>query len=188
MLFWVAIKRDSVSLMSFPFLRQAQISLAIAPIYRLKYPFCHFSSRFSFLVFLFFYLSLFYYCCYYFLLKEIFLYSLLLLWDLADGLSLEFEWQQDPSSVQDSFQYSGRAQKRRSLDDLHSSCYFQVIQLLTLRWLNQKHQLHLVFHSSLSDSKTPQVSRTLFSILAELKNAVVWMTSTRPVISKSSSY
>ena len=29
---------------------------------------------------------------------------------LADGLSLEFEWQQVSSSLQDSSQYSGRSQ------------------------------------------------------------------------------
>ena len=43
------------------------------------------------------------------------------------------------------------------------------------------------FHWSLSDSKSPQVSRTLLSILAVLNNAVVWMVSTRPPTSKSSS-
>ena len=43
----------------------------------------------------------------------------------------------------------------------------------------------MVFHCSLSDSKSPQVSRTLLSILAVLKNAVVWMVSTRPPTSKS---
>ena len=32
-----------------------------------------------------------------------------------------------------------------------------------------------VFHWSLSDSKSPQVSRTLLSILAVLNNTVVWM-------------
>ena len=36
-------------------------------------------------------------------------------------------------------------------------------------------------------NKSPQVSRTLLSILAVLKNAVVWMVSTRPPTSKSSS-
>ena len=46
----------------------------------------------------------------------------------------------------------------------------------------------MVFHWSLSDSKSPQVSRTLLSILAVLNNAVVWMVSTRPLISKSSSH
>ena len=45
----------------------------------------------------------------------------------------------------------------------------------------------MVFHWSLSDSKSPQVSRTLLSILAVLNNAVVWTVSTRTLISKSSS-
>ena len=43
----------------------------------------------------------------------------------------------------------------------------------------------MIFHWSLSDSKSPQVSRTLLSILAVLNNAVVWMVSTRPPTSKS---
>ena len=45
----------------------------------------------------------------------------------------------------------------------------------------------MVFHWNLSDSKSPRVSRTLLSILAVLKNDVVWMVSTRPPTSKSSS-
>ena len=45
----------------------------------------------------------------------------------------------------------------------------------------------MVFHWSLSDSKSPQVSRALLSILAVLNNVVVWMVSTRPTTSKSSS-
>ena len=45
----------------------------------------------------------------------------------------------------------------------------------------------MVFHWSLSDSKSPQVSRTLLSILAVFNSAVVWMVSTRPPTSKSSS-
>ena len=44
----------------------------------------------------------------------------------------------------------------------------------------------MVSHWSFSDSKSPQVSRTLLSIQADLNNAVVWMVSTRPLISKSS--
>ena len=44
----------------------------------------------------------------------------------------------------------------------------------------------MVFHWSLSDSKSPQVSRTLLSILAILSNAVIWIVSTRPPTSKSS--
>ena len=41
------------------------------------------------------------------------------------------------------------------------------------------------FYWSLSDSKSPQVSRTRLKILAVLSNAVVWMVSTRPPTSKS---
>ena len=45
----------------------------------------------------------------------------------------------------------------------------------------------MVFHWRLSESKSPQVSRTLLSILAVFENAVVWMVSTRLPTSKSSS-
>ena len=45
----------------------------------------------------------------------------------------------------------------------------------------------MVFHWSLSDTKYPQVSRTLLSILGDLNNAVVWIVSTDSFISKSSS-
>ena len=45
----------------------------------------------------------------------------------------------------------------------------------------------MVFYRRLSPGKAPQVSRTLLSILADLSNAVVWMVSTLPLISKSSS-
>ena len=44
----------------------------------------------------------------------------------------------------------------------------------------------MVFHWSLSDRKSPQVSRTRLRMLAVLSNAVVWIASTRPPISKSS--
>ena len=47
---------------------------------------------------------------------------------LADGLSVELEWQQVSSSLQDSSQYSGRSQKCSSLDGIHSSANFQVLQ------------------------------------------------------------
>ena len=61
--------------------------------------------------------------------------------------------------------------------------------LLFFKFLESfSHQITLmVFHWSLSDNKSPQVSRTLLSILAILNNAVVWMVSTRPPTSKSSS-
>ena len=44
----------------------------------------------------------------------------------------------------------------------------------------------MVFHWSLSESKSPQVSRTRLRILAVLSNAVIWIVSTRPPTSKSS--
>ena len=43
----------------------------------------------------------------------------------------------------------------------------------------------MVFQWSLSDSKSPQVSRTRLRILAVLSNAVVWIVSTCPLTSKS---
>ena len=49
---------------------------------------------------------------------------------LADGFSLEFEWQQVSSSLQDSSQYPSRSQQCCSLDALHSSSYFQVLKSL----------------------------------------------------------
>ena len=45
----------------------------------------------------------------------------------------------------------------------------------------------MVFHWILRDSKSPQVSRTLLSILAVLNVVVGWVVSTRPLIFKSSS-
>ena len=43
----------------------------------------------------------------------------------------------------------------------------------------------MIFHWSLSDSKSPQVSGTLLSILVVPNSAEVWMVSTRPPISKA---
>ena len=49
------------------------------------------------------------------------------------------------------------------------------------------HQRYLIVsYRSLSDTKSHQVSRTLLSILANLNNAVVWMVTTRLLISNSS--
>ena len=45
----------------------------------------------------------------------------------------------------------------------------------------------MVFHGSLRESKSPQVSMTFLTILAVLNNVEVWMVSTRPPTSKSSS-
>ena len=43
----------------------------------------------------------------------------------------------------------------------------------------------VIFHWSLSDNKSPQVSSILLSILADLNNAVVWMVSTHTPIRHS---
>ena len=45
----------------------------------------------------------------------------------------------------------------------------------------------MVFHWSLRDSNSPQVSCTLLGILADLNNAIVWVVSTRHIICKFSS-
>ena len=47
---------------------------------------------------------------------------------LADGFSLEFEWQQVSSSLQDSSQYSGRPQQCCRMDSLNPCSNFQVLQ------------------------------------------------------------
>ena len=43
-------------------------------------------------------------------------------------------------------------------------------------------QLLVVFRLSLSDSKSPRIFRTLYSILADLNNTVVWMVSFLPLV------
>ena len=45
----------------------------------------------------------------------------------------------------------------------------------------------MISHWVMSDSKSPQVFRTLLSILADLNKPVIWMVSIRPFISKSTS-
>ena len=46
----------------------------------------------------------------------------------------------------------------------------------------------MVFHCSLSESKSLQVSGILLGILADFKNAVIWMVTICPPISYSSAY
>ena len=66
--------------------------------------------------------------------------------------------------------------------------YFTLNLIAFLLLDNFSHQCKLmVFPWSLSDSKSPQISWTLLSILADLNNAVVWTVFTHPIISKSSS-
>ena len=69
--------------------------------------------------------------------------------------------------------------------------FFLLLLLLLLLLLFTPLELFIsvlpeVFHWSLSDSKSPQVSRTRLRILAVLSHAVIWIVSTSPPNSKSS--
>ena len=131
-----AIKRDSVSLLKFPFLSHVQVfSCEILFISRL-YSFWVLVSMCQRCLqcWKVFFLPLF--------LKHILLLLLLLLLlliftplefftsVLADGFSLEFEWQQVSSSLQDTSQYFGRPQQCCRLDSLYPSSNLQVLQAL----------------------------------------------------------
>ena len=65
--------------------------------------------------------------------------------------------------------------------------YYYYYYYYSLIWAFHIRISRWFFHWSLSDSKSPQVSRTILNILAVLNNAVVWMVSTRPPTSRSSS-
>ena len=65
--------------------------------------------------------------------------------------------------------------------------YYHYYLHLLFESLSHQRQL-MVFHWSLSDNKSPQVDKTLLSILADFNNIVAWVVSTRPLISKSSSF
>ena len=77
----------------------------------------------------------------------------------------------------------------RQLDLISSARYRHICIIINILLLKSfSHQLRLmVFRRILSDSKSPQVFRTLLSILTDLNNAVVWTVSTHPVFFKSSS-
>ena len=64
--------------------------------------------------------------------------------------------------------------------------YYHYYYCLHFERFSHQRQL-VVFHWGFGDSKSPQVSSTHLSILAVLNNVVVWMVSTRNLISKSSS-
>ena len=67
----------------------------------------------------------------------------------------------------------------------HPYHYYYYYYYLLLQSFSHQRKL-MVFHWSLCDSKSPQLSGTLLSILAVFNNAVVRMVSTRPPTSKSS--
>ena len=80
---------------------------------------------------------------------------------------------------------------RLSCDYHHYYCYYLLKLIYQIEsggvLKSFSHQQHLmVFHWSLSDSKSPQVSWTRLRILAVLSNAVICKVSTRPPTSKSS--
>ena len=60
-----------------------------------------------------------------------------------------------------------------------------IIIMFNFESFSHKREL-MVSPWTLSDNKSSQISRTLLSILADHNNPVVWMVSTRPLISKSS--
>ena len=62
-----------------------------------------------------------------------------------------------------------------------------LISLLFYSFQTFSHQHQpMASHWNLNGSKSPQVSRTFLSFLVDLNNAVVWMVSTRPLMSTSS--
>ena len=85
---------------------------------------------------------------------------------LADGFSLESEWKQVSSSLQDSIIII--------IITLLLPKFFSLIMLMVFYW-------------SLCESEPLQVSRTLCSIVADFNKAAVWMVSFLSLISNSSS-
>ena len=59
--------------------------------------------------------------------------------------------------------------------------------LVTVPKALSHHLSLMVFHWNFSDKKSPHLCRILLVILADINNAVVWMVSTRPLISMASS-
>ena len=104
---------------------------------------------------------------------------------LADGLSLEFEWQQVSSSLQDSYQYSGCSQQCCNLDGLHSSSNFQIFQSLfyspLVNVLSAPHTIGIIltfrFHSffnSLASSRYLSFFSLSFSFILWLESTILF--------------
>ena len=71
-------------------------------------------------------------------------------------------------------------------NNIYLSIYLMMIIIILFWWDFFKPVLAEGFYLSLSDSKSPHVSRTLLTILADLNNVVTLMVSTSPLISTSS--
>ena len=65
---------------------------------------------------------------------------------LVDGLSLNFEWQQVSSVLQDSSQYPGRPQQCCHLDSLCSPSYFQLLQPFYLAFGDRSKCINYKWH------------------------------------------
>ena len=65
------------------------------------------------------------------------------------------------------------------------NCFIIIIIIIIIIGSFSHHRLLVFFHSSLSYSKSPQVSGTLLSIMGDIKNVVFWIVTTCPVISRS---
>ena len=86
----------------------------------------------------------------------------------------------------DFFNYVLLSSTKSILTDLQIIVFILLLLEFVFFFFFLHQRMLMVFLWSLSDSKSPQVSRTL-SILVDLSNATVWMVGTRPLISKSSS-
>ena len=83
------------------------------------------------------------------LLWELIIIIITLFWELfipasAEDFSMEFEWQQINSNLQDSSKYSGRSYNCCSLNRFNLSSNFWVFQSLNFWGLFQVHQLQLI--------------------------------------------
>ena len=83
--------------------------------------------------------------------------------------------------------YSGLGRYVCSIQATKRKRYIRLSRMLKASEREREREREMIaIHWSLRYSKSPQVSRTLLSILTVLNNAVVWMVfSTRPLISKS---
>ena len=91
-----------------------------------------------------------------------------------------------PVSFLDTYSLSTSSQRCNAVCMVISFLLLLLLLLFTHYSFSHERQL-VVFHWSLSDTKSPQISRILLSILVVLNNVVVWMVSIRPLTSKSSS-
>ena len=92
------------------------------------------------------------------------------------------------SAVMTTFQFSiSFEMKFMSFYDISYNFKFSDIIIIIIIIVFSHKLTLMVFHWSLSDSKSPQVSRTLLSIPAVLNRAEVWMVSTWLPTFKSSS-